>query len=640
MNSKFIFYEDFGAIGDGVTDDFAAIKKAHDYANEMGLAVKARPDAHYYIHDTRIGGKAETVVIKTDTYWDSAEFTIDDRDIDCLVTPDIAETHIFTVKSDYETEKIDDSGLLSEILCAGLGRKTSNINLRRNYPVMIIPYNSKHTVCRRKGYDGFMGGHMHEIILLDKDGNVDKSTPIMFDYSALDYIELYRLDIKPITIKGGIFTTRACRLNARDKNERGETISRGYYSRGLDINRPYTTVEGLRHYVTDEFTPREYAEKNLHAVPYVGFFRVSFATHITLKDCILSGRRYYNVQGTYDFNAYTANKVILDGCVQHNFWVTYDEKNDIITPVKRDDPGAVISMSYITVSGKRMKMHWGLGGTNFCKNVEYINSVISRFDAHSSLCNGKIINCSVNYMALTGVGEFTVENTDWYSEGYASYDSTTFFPTREDYGCTWEGTIKVKNFNAYIYTNPEAVTSALTMHKYHNWYFGYTTHMPSISLENLKVYDIITKKPVNDGFQINLIQEPPAYEPAMHLEKTSSVPPSYPYVDKDGDGLVDNTDVPYSRDRWAYNWDGVPVTGSNKNLNMVVPPEYVRIVECEKYVFNVPKTYDEARAIPDINGNANEGFFGSTKFYFGEGEGEYYQGTNHTNTKVFNFKQF
>ena len=36
---KTVCYEDFGAVGDGKTDDFDAISRAHAYANENGLDV-------------------------------------------------------------------------------------------------------------------------------------------------------------------------------------------------------------------------------------------------------------------------------------------------------------------------------------------------------------------------------------------------------------------------------------------------------------------------------------------------------------------------------------------------------------------------------------------------------------------------
>ena len=57
-----IRYEDYGAAGDGVTDDAEAIRAAHNAANESGLPVEATAGATYYI-----GALDETIVVKTDT---------------------------------------------------------------------------------------------------------------------------------------------------------------------------------------------------------------------------------------------------------------------------------------------------------------------------------------------------------------------------------------------------------------------------------------------------------------------------------------------------------------------------------------------------------------------------------------------
>ena len=637
MDAKFVTYEEFGAKGDGIADDFAAIKKAHDFANENKLPVIAKPGAKYYIHHTRMGEeKAQTVVIKTNTVWENAEFVIDDRDINYFETPDMATTHIFTVASDYPAERIEDEAALNSMFAGGLGKATKKINVGRDYPVMIIPYNKKDTVYRRKGYGGYMGSWMHEVIVLDKDGNVDPETPVMFDYRHIDYVDIYRLDIEHITIKGGTVTTRACRVNARTKNEKGENRDTGYFARGLDVKRSFTTVDGLKHYVTDEVTPKEFVLQELHGAHYSGFFYGSCATNILFKNCVLTGRRYYHVQGTYDFGANTVNKIVLDGCTQHNFWVTYDEEKDVVAPAKRDDPGSVTSMCWPTIAGKKFKLHWGLGGTNFCKNMEYLNSTLSRFDAHSGLYNGKIINCTVNYMALTGNGDFIVEDTDWYSEGTGG-NSASMFHLRADYGSTWEGEIKVKNLNAYVYTEDKAF---MFLHSYANWYYGYIAHMPTISIDNLRIFDIKTFEPVADDYEVDMLQGSIAREPAMHLPETVNVLSTYPYVDLDGDGIVDGTDKPYIKEETKNHWSGFEVEGCYKNLNPVAPPKYVKITNARNYTFNIPKTYDEARAIPDINGKANEGFFGTTKFYYGDGENEYLLGTNHGDKKPFKFIPF
>ena len=46
---KTVFYSEYGAIGDGVTDDHAAILAAHVDANEKGYEVKADEGKTYYI---------------------------------------------------------------------------------------------------------------------------------------------------------------------------------------------------------------------------------------------------------------------------------------------------------------------------------------------------------------------------------------------------------------------------------------------------------------------------------------------------------------------------------------------------------------------------------------------------------------
>ena len=46
---KIVFYSEYGAVGDGITDDHAAILAAHIDANENGYEVKADEGKTYYI---------------------------------------------------------------------------------------------------------------------------------------------------------------------------------------------------------------------------------------------------------------------------------------------------------------------------------------------------------------------------------------------------------------------------------------------------------------------------------------------------------------------------------------------------------------------------------------------------------------
>ena len=61
-----VYYEDFGAVGDGITDDFRAIWDTHEFANKSGQTVKARTNATYYIFNT-VFSKPNTNYISRNT---------------------------------------------------------------------------------------------------------------------------------------------------------------------------------------------------------------------------------------------------------------------------------------------------------------------------------------------------------------------------------------------------------------------------------------------------------------------------------------------------------------------------------------------------------------------------------------------
>ncbi len=637
-DKNYVTYEEFGAKGDGVTEDFAAIKAAHDFANENGLAIKGRPGAHYYIHDTRINGNAEVAKIMTDVDWTGVEFTIDDRDISHFKndpTHGMHDKDIFLAVSEYPMVKIDDRAILDRVERDGLNKKTTKTELGLGYPAMIIPYCLSHRVYRRRGYGGFSGAYMHEVLVLDKDGNIDSDAPVMFDYPRLDYIEVYRLDIKPITVKGGKFTTRASRVNCMIMNSKGELEPHDdYIARGIRIMRSFTTLDGVEHYVTDEFSVSEQVKDGKIVCignAYEGFFYASFANEVTYKNCVLTGRRCFTTPkngttGTYDLGGKCVNKIRFIGCTQSNFWIKLDE-NDNITAAKEGDEGAITSMYWIPRANQKIKLHWGVGGTNFCKNMEYIDSTLSRFDAHSGLYNGKIINSTVNYMAITGNGNFIVENTRWFAEG-PDYNANSLIHLRADYGSTWEGEIKMKNVEANVYTTAPIY---LYMHAYSNWYYGYRAHYPTLSIDNIVFKDIANGKLLPNGTEVLISGDGIKDEPAMHLPETKRVHPLYPDIDLDGDGLVDGTNIPYDD---VVSTSGILDASSYKNLNMVVPPKHIVITgnknasvdgKCRIVVYDTSNYKDVA----------DGGFFGKTEFIT---DGHKYVGTDFAGQDTETFK--
>ena len=125
-DKKFVTYEDFGAVGDGLTDDFAAICRAHDYANENGLPVKANGEKTYYVCNPVVDGEMRSAYIKTDVDWGSAKFIIDDTPIS--LDDDTKPWHghiVFMAVSDHPKFRIDDEATLREISEAGITKKST-----------------------------------------------------------------------------------------------------------------------------------------------------------------------------------------------------------------------------------------------------------------------------------------------------------------------------------------------------------------------------------------------------------------------------------------------------------------------------------------------------------------------------------
>jgi hypothetical protein len=528
MNEKFVVYEDFGAVGDGVTDDFHALRAAHAYANENGLPVKGTPGKKYLLHNNSENGTACSIIVRTDTDWQGAELIIDDSDIPPWDEQERFGKQMIIVESDYAETVIADRETLSRL--EGIGIGTKRIDLALGYPALLILLNKEHRVFRRygKAYGGQMlGAYQSELIVVDGEGNVDESTPFMFDYNDLSMITVIRTDVKPITVGNGIVTTVACRTGLTRMVDGVEKYYERYYARGLYVHRSHTTVKNVEHRIVGEFTLEEQA-KGLIAPPYSGFFYGGEADEITFKDCILQGRRYYHVQGSYDFGGRMVNKIRLINCHQSNFYL------------KNENGETVTSMAISKLTGWRIC--WGIGGTNYCKNMEYIGCTLSRFDAHAGLINGKIIDTTINFIALTGKGDMEIRGTKLVNIGGASSVDRNFVYLRDDYGSMWQGTITLKDCE--INTSVDYID--LFNFTFRNHDFGYVCHFPSAHIENLRLTG-------REDVKINLVNR---YffdlEPGMHRDVIEKIH----HRDADFEEELDNF----------------------KNYNKTVTPEFIRFV--------------------------------------------------------------
>lgn len=690
-NVETLCYDDFGALGDGVTDDYVAIYRTHVEANATGKKVLATSGKTYYLECPIVDGEVTSIPVKTDVDWQGAKFIIDDRRISQDDDTKAWGIPVFDIMQDaapvtLTADDPDAKALFDRIIAAGLNKNTKKIDLGDEYrcPVMIVTQNATHKIYRRQGYGEYPGVEMKEVIILGADGSVREDTPVMYDYIDLTGLTITKLgEVKPITVENGEFTTRAPQFNCIYVEADGyRNYKSPYISRGLHITRSYTTVKNVKHYVTDEVDWNGYVDEN-HAIMYVGstyrgFYCVGRCTDVTIKDCVLTGRRCYRrpnggTGGTYDLSLGLTNNVVFDGCVQSNFWVTVDPVTHEIKPANEGDPGAISSMASFpgvkvfvdegSVIGGGMEigaqMHWGIGGTNLCKNTKYINSILSRYDAHEGTYGGEVRGSTVSTIALTGAGDFYIEDTKTYST------SPFALVVRSDYGYTWDGTVHIKNLAAIVKASSEngVYTDVISVipprYEGRNWYWGYHPTAPNLVIEDIVYYDF-NKYDAKTGEYKQIPADVPIYlyganiagESMTHLKKTT-VEPSYSLEDKDGDGYVDIPDIDadgvWGNTEWKYDdvkeflgrgyWRGLKPSvmgydvktedGLYENFSIINPPEFAKILGNKGgytyYVRNTAKSGLSNGGHHGVEEN-NKGFYGSTKFYYGEGEEDFYQG--------------
>ncbi|MDR1518275.1 MAG: hypothetical protein LBS52_09375 [Dysgonamonadaceae bacterium] len=348
----YVHYSDFGAVGDGKTDDIDAIVATHAFANQHNLTVKADDGFTYYI-----GGKASTAVIRTDTDFGSAAFIIDDTDVQNRNVP------IFTVGSDLQQFNLE------RITSLKRNQRKIDISLPQSCLITVTNSYVKHYI--RFGPNQDNGSSQTDIFVVDKDGNVDMNAPIIWDFDKITSATALPIDTDTLYIRGGRFTTIANQADSKYT----------YYARNITIKRSHIVLDGLEHRIIGEGD---------HGAPYGGFINIGDCSYVTVKNTILTGHKTYGTigsagepvsMGSYDISVGRALNVSFVNCSQTN------DIND--------------------------RRYWGILGSNYCKNLLYDSCVFSRFDAHKGVANATIRNSTLGHQGINAIGSgtFIVENT-------------------------------------------------------------------------------------------------------------------------------------------------------------------------------------------------------------------------------------
>ncbi len=447
--TDYVTYEQFGAVGNGKADDFEAIVKTHEYANANGLSVFAYETATYYI-----GGADKTAKIMTDTDWSTARFIIDDANVENR------NAWIFNIAPSQGTINITDKVSPLKIDAINIGTSLDGKSL-----VVLTDSNVKRYI--RKGANQNSGSNQTDVILVDESGNISADTPLIWDFNAVTNAVAYPVDTETLTVKGGRFTTLA--NNAASEYN--------YYSRGIQVRRSNTVIDGLYHDIRNE---------GKTGAPYSAFVSLSCCADVTVKNCTFTGHKKYSTtgsagtsvtMGTYDIGAATAVNAKFINCNQTNDITDID--------------------------------YWGIAGTNYCKNLVYDGCALSRFDAHQGVLNATVINSVLGHhgIKLIGSGTALIENTTVLAED--------FVDLRPDYGSTWNGELIIRNCKFY----PTGISShIINAENSEDHDFGYTCYLPQrIGIDGFYVHRIgfnylfnkVNSKHTSDSYKADYPVVPP-----------------------------------------------------------------------------------------------------------------------------------
>ena len=358
--TDYVTYEEFGAVGDGNTDDFEAIIKTHEYANENGLSVFANETATYYI-----GGANKTAYIMTDVNWSTAKFIIDDTNVENR------NAWVFNIAPSQGSSNITGKVSPLKIDATNIGTTLESKSL-----VVLTDSNVKRYI--RKGANQNSGSSQADVIIVDENGNISPDTPLIWDFDAVTNAVVYPIDSETLTVKGGRFTTVANKAPSEYN----------YYARGIQVRRSNTVIDDLYHDITNEGDT---------GAPYSAFVSLSCCADVTVKNSTFTGHKKYTTigsagtsvtMGTYDIGAATSVNAKFINCKQTNDITDND--------------------------------YWGIAGTNYCKNLVYDGCVFSRFDAHQGVLNATVINSVLGHhgIKLIGSGTALIENTIVLSDSF------------------------------------------------------------------------------------------------------------------------------------------------------------------------------------------------------------------------------
>ena len=423
-NVRNIFYADYGAVGDGVTDDSEAIRKAHEYANQWGHDVFAEAGKTYLI-----GKTDSSIIVQTNTDWCGSTIIFNDTSIR-WDDKDARSVWVFKISSKLVPNGVSVSVPSGMTLSAG----QTNIGITFDAPCMLRLRNSEHKIYVRYGNNANSGDDQQEYILVDENGNVDPSTPILYDYEKITSITRYSTTDEPISVGNGTVKTIAPNPKTQDPDYENNYC---YFHRGIYVIRSNTTLYNLTQVIEGEDMTVEvdrngdgtvdiYDADKSYGVPYKGTIYLEYCANVKLTDSTVEGHQAYsfwqtsgsgvsrNEMGSYAITVSNCIGITLSGVRQYENAAT----------------GEVIT---------NRQMYHGVISSNYCRNVTVTDSYLDRFDAHKGLHNATLTDSTFGFgILIIGGGTLRIENVTRLS-------GDPFVMLRNDYNSVFDGDVVIKN---------------------------------------------------------------------------------------------------------------------------------------------------------------------------------------------------
>lgn len=343
-------YKQFGAIGDGSTNDYQALYNTHIFANEHNLNVNGITNDVYYI-----GLCDNEIPVYTNVDFKNAKMVIDDT----VENVDISKS-IFRIMSQNTQQNLSILTINPQTKNIDL----SGLNIKSNALVEIENAYKKQFI--RKGKNADLGQNQFDSFRVGNNGGVIDT--ILWDFETITSAKIKEINDETIEFKNLNIETIV--------NE--QTSIYDYVWRNIRCTRSNTIIKNIKHTLSNEET--------LTSKPYEGIIYISSCCNVLIENCQLSAHKtFYTTNdvpmGNYDIRVDKAIDVKLLNCKQIN---------SIVDTTK-----------------------WGVFTSNYSKNIIFDNCILNRFDAHKGVNNVLIENSTIGYQGIrcVGFGNLIVNNT-------------------------------------------------------------------------------------------------------------------------------------------------------------------------------------------------------------------------------------